>query len=239
MEGLEVARRGVVVPRDADKAVLLVDKPAGWTSFDVIRKLKKLLPGRKLGHTGTLDPMATGLLIVLVGHATRLMEDFLRFDKDYTGTLRLGECTPSYDAETQVTVRKDASHLTLEAIQGVCNTFSGTILQIPPMYSAVKVKGERLYKKARRGETIVRKPHEVHVHAFDIIRRQGPDISFHVRCTKGTYIRSLVHDVGEKLSVGAHLIALRRTAIGPFHVDRAWEMPSLVDALTQAARTTS
>ena len=231
MRSVDVYPRGVV-PNGPGKAVVLVDKPTGWTSFDVIRKLKRLLPGQKIGHAGTLDPLATGLLIVLVGGATRLMEDFLRFDKEYLGTLRLGESTPSYDAETSVMVRTDCSHVSQEAVQAACDKLTGPIMQVPPMFSAVKVKGERLYKKARRGETIQRDPHSVHVHVFDVTEKQGADVSFYVRCSKGTYIRSLAHDVGRELAVGAHLVALRRTAIGPYRVEDAWDMAGLVGALT-------
>jgi len=209
-------------PEQWERAILLIDKPAGWTSFDVIRFLKPRIPARKLGHAGTLDPMATGLLIVLLGRATREMNRFMELPKVYTGTMRLGEVTPSYDAETPVIERKEWTHITSEDLERTRQLFQGPIEQIPPMYSAVKVKGERLYKKARRGEEIARKPRKVHIYSFELLEQQGADVSFRVICSKGTYIRSLAHDFGQHLGVGAHLVALRREAIGPYRVEQAW-----------------
>ena len=219
------------LPGSWERAVLLVDKPAGWTSFDVIRRLRRVLPVRKIGHAGTLDPMATGLLICLVGRATKLMEAFMGMPKEYTGTLRLGEVTPSYDADTEVSERRDWRHLTDADLEAARLRFVGDIEQRPPIYSAVKVEGERLYKKARRGETMETPPRRVSVTAFELTGRDGADVSFLVRCSKGTYVRSLAHDFGAVLGVGAHLVALRRTAIGPYRVDRAWTPGGLAEAL--------
>ncbi len=215
------------LPTDYGRVVLLMDKPKGWSSFDVIRKLRRLLPVRKIGHAGTLDPMATGLLICLVGRATKLMEMFMGLTKTYEGTLRLGEVTPSYDAETGVAEQKAWDHLTEADLEAARQVFLGEITQQAPMYSAVKVGGERLYKKARRGETVERPPRQVRIDAFDLTRWEGADVSFRVVCSKGTYIRSLAHDFGQALGAGAHLVALRRTAIGPHRVETAWTLEQL------------
>lgn len=221
-------------PASLERVVLLVDKPAGWSSFDVIRKLRKILGVRKIGHAGTLDPMATGLLICLVGRATKLMEQVMGLPKAYTGTLRLGEVTPSYDAETDVTERADWSHLTQADLEAARQAFLGEITQVPPVYSAIKVEGERLYKKARRGEDVEVPSRTVTIDAFELTGWEGPDVSFEVHCSKGTYIRSIAHDFGQRLGVGAHLVALRRTAIGPYDVADAWTIPKLEQAGRQA-----
>ncbi len=225
------------LPERFERAVLLVDKPSGWTSFDVIRKLRGLLSHaagtsvRKIGHAGTLDPMATGLLICLIGRATKEMEAFMGLPKTYEGALRLGEVTPSYDAETDVGERRAWQHLTQADLEAARQVFLGSITQLPPMYSAVKVGGERLYKKARRGEQVERPPRQVRIDAFTLTGWEGPDVSFHVRCSKGTYIRSLAHDLGQRLGVGAHLVALRRTAIGPHQIAEAWTIDQLETVL--------
>ncbi len=216
---------------DFSAVVLPIDKPAGWTSFGVIKKLRGMLRVRKIGHAGTLDPMATGVLICLVGKATKQMETFMHMRKVYEGTIRLGEQTPSYDAETEVTHRVTADHLTNKDVEAACSSYVGEIEQIPPMYSAVKVKGERLYKKARRGETIERKARPVTVYSFDVLGREANDIHFRVACSKGTYIRSLAHDVGAQLGVGGHLVALRRTAIGEITIDDTWSLEKLSEAV--------
>lgn len=222
------------LPSSWERVVLLIDKPKGWSSFDVIRKLRYLLPVRKIGHAGTLDPMATGLLICLVGRATKLMETFMGQPKVYTGTFRLGEVTPSYDAETEVTERKPWAHISDADLDRARQQFLGDIEQITPMYSAVKVQGERLYKKARRGEEVARPPRQVHIERFELTGREGADVSFEVACSKGTYIRSLAHEMGEALGVGAHLTVLRRTATGPHRVEDAWALDDLAQALEEA-----
>ena len=220
------------LPSDWSEAALLVNKPAGWTSFDVVRRLRRLLHVKKIGHAGTLDPMATGLLICMVGKATKKMELFMGMSKLYTGTLRLGETTPSYDADSEVETNKPWQHLTPEDLDHVRATFVGLISQTPPMFSAVKVEGERLYKKARRGEHIARSSRHVEITRFVITGWVGPDVSFEVACTKGTYIRALAHDFGERLGVGAHLIALCRVAIGSYRVEQAWSLEALENALS-------
>lgn len=219
------------VPEAFTRAVLPIDKPQWETSFDVVRTVRRLTDKRKVGHAGTLDPMATGLLIILVGRATKLMERFMELPKTYEGTLRLGEVTPSYDTETAVTEKRDWSEVAADDLEAARTPFLGTITQRAPAYSAVKVRGERLYKKARRGEKVDRPPRQVTIDAFEITGRDGADVSFRVVCSKGTYIRSLAHDFGQELSVGAHLVALRRTAIGPYQASDAWSLDALADQL--------
>ncbi len=211
---------------------LLVDKPSGWTSYDVIRRLKRYFPrATKIGHTGTLDPLATGLLILLFGKATKSQEQFLRLPKVYDGTMRLGEVTPSMDSATEVTLRKPIDSLTSAQIESSCSAYTGIIQQIPPMYSAVKVGGERLYKKARRGESVERSPNTVTIHSFEVLRVEGAEVHFRVRCSKGAYIRVLAHDIGQHLCVGAHLTQLRRTAVGSYQVERACTIEQLLTVL--------
>ena len=215
------------LPDAFDATVLPVDKPKGWSSFGVVKKVRWLTKIKKVGHAGTLDPMATGLLICLVGKATKQMESFMHMPKTYEGTIRLGEKTPSYDAETEVTERVSVAHLNDAAIKAATQDFTGEITQYPPMYSAVKIGGERLYKKARRGEVVERRPRQVLVTRFDVSAREDRDISFVISCSKGTYIRSIAHDLGEHLGVGGHLVALRRTAIGDFSIGDAWPLEAL------------
>lgn len=214
-------------------AALLVDKPSGPTSFDVVEVVREGTKVQKVGHAGTLDPTATGLLILLVARrATRLQEAFMHLPKTYEGTVRLGERTPSLDAETEVVERVDSSHLTSEDLEAVRPQFVGTIQQVPPMHSAVKVDGERLYEKARRGETVERPPREVHIDRLEFTEWTPPHLQFRVSCSKGTYVRSLARDVGEALGVGGHLRALRRTTIGPYQVETAWPLGALEEALS-------
>ena len=221
----------ITVPLPA--AAVLVDKPPGMTSFGVVKKVRWAVGVKKVGHAGTLDPMATGLLVLLVGReATRQQDRFMGLPKVYSGTLRLGQTTSSYDADAPVDTEADASQVTDTDLDEARLAFVGEIEQVPPMVSAIKRGGERLYKKARRGETIEIEPRPVTVTAFDLTARRGDDVDFRVACSKGTYVRSLAHDLGQALGVGAHLTALRREAIGPFRVDEAFAL----DALVAAAR---
>ena len=219
-----------------DHAILLVDKPEGLTSFDVVAAVRRATGIRKVGHAGTLDPMATGLLVILVARgATKQMEAFMELPKVYTATVRLGETTASYDRETPVETTRDASGVATDAIEAaIAERFTGAITQRPPMYSAVKVGGERLYKKARRGETAPRPPRHVTVYRFEVTGRDGADVHVRIACSKGTYIRSLGHDLGEALGVGGHLVALRRTAIGPYRAADAWPLGALTTAFEAA-----
>jgi tRNA pseudouridine55 synthase len=207
---------------------VLVDKPARWSSFKVIRVLRSYTGIRKIGHAGTLDPIATGLLICCIGRqATRLISRFVGLDKEYEGCLRLGQTTASYDAETPVDSDVSVDHLSEPTVLEAMQRFVGTGLQTPPMYSAVKVEGKRLYKLARKGEDVERPARNVTIHQFDLVEKLGRDVTFRVLCSKGTYIRTLVHDLGRDLGVGAHLTALRRTAIGPYRVEIALDPKTL------------
>lgn len=211
-----------------DPLVILIDKPKGLTSFDVIRRLRRISPIRKIGHAGTLDPMATGLLICLAGKATRLMNHFMGQKKVYTGVIRLGETTPSYDAETEVSAYRDATGIEMEQITSILPQFIGNITQQTPVYSAVKVGGERLYKKARRGENVVLPLRHVTIDRFEITSKKDADVGFVVECSSGTYIRSLAHEVGQALGVGGHLVALRRESSGTLLASKAWPLESLL-----------
>jgi tRNA pseudouridine55 synthase len=202
-------------------AILLLDKPLTWTSFDVVRKVRNTLKIKKIGHAGTLDPLATGLLILCTGKFTKKIEQIQAQEKEYTGTFTLGQTTPSYDLETDINHTCDYSHLSTEAIQAATQPFLGKIEQIPPIYSAVKIDGQRAYKLARRGEEAEIKPKIIEIKAFDLTAIAGPVVSFRVVCSKGTYIRSLARDFGQALGCGAHLSSLRRTRIGDYQVSDA------------------
>ena len=215
--------------------VLLMDKPQDWTSFDVVgktRSMSRKFGSKKVGHCGTLDPMATGLLILCVGKATKLVESFTGMDKCYTGTMRLGESTPSQDAATEPDETFPWEHITDEDLAEGAAAMTGEITQIPPMYSAIKVKGERLYKAARRGETVERKPRHCVINAFEVTRdpHDARSVHFRVDCSKGTYVRTLAHDLGRRLGSGAHLTALRRESIGEYDVRDAWTVDALFEA---------
>ena len=214
-------------------AILPVDKPEGCSSFDVVEAVRDGTGVQKVGHAGTLDPLASGLLLILVARpATRLQAACMHLPKTYEATLRLGETTPSHDTETDVVERADPTDITRHDLEAVFDEFVGLLNQVPPMYSAVKIDGERLYEKARRGETVDRPPRQVRVDRFEILEWSPPDCSTRIECSKGTYIRALARDVGEELGVGAHLTALRRTAIGPFAVEDSWSLEGLTNTLS-------
>ncbi|HBB57627.1 MAG TPA: tRNA pseudouridine(55) synthase TruB [Chitinophagaceae bacterium] len=201
--------------------VLLIDKPLGWTSFDVVRKLRHLIRIKKIGHAGTLDPLATGLLIVCTGKFTKRINEFMAQEKEYTGTITLGAVTPSYDLETEPTNHQDIGAITLSLIQQSVKQFTGSILQVPPAHSAIKVKGKRVYELARKGESVVLEPRRITISSFEVLRFEEGLVHFKVVCSTGTYIRSLANDLGVALGCGAYLSALRRTRIGSFLVDQA------------------
>lgn len=215
--------------------VLLVDKPLRWTSFDVVNKIRRSLKPLKVkvGHAGTLDPLATGLLVICTGRFTKKIDQYQAEAKEYTGEITLGATTPSYDLETAIDATFAYQHLTEEQIRSAAETFVGEIAQRPPVHSAIKQQGERVYEKARRGEVVTMEPRWVTIHEMEIIDVDLPRVSFRVRCSKGTYIRSLAHDLGQKLACGGHLSALRRTRSGDFHVDSAWQVPDLVARLRE------
>ncbi|KAL3679468.1 hypothetical protein R1sor_022424 [Riccia sorocarpa] len=218
--------------------VVLIDKPQGWTSFAVCNKLRHVLKVQKVGHAGTLDPLATGLLIVCLGKATKLADSYQAMTKVYSGTFRLGEDTPSLDADTEVIDTLPWEHITDEDFERAKQKFVGDILQSPPMYSAIKVKGERLYAKARRGEQIDVPARQVTVHDFQITRSSENRQEFHfsVTCSKGTYIRSLCSDLGRALGSYAHLTGLRREKIGSYSVSDAWTVDDLVETYIKQFR---
>jgi tRNA pseudouridine55 synthase len=209
---------------------LLVDKPQTWTSFDVVKKIRATLRVKKVGHAGTLDPMATGLLILCSSTMTRKIDAFQALGKVYEGTLRLGAVTPSYDAETEIQDVRPLTGIEAESIVAAAADYVGEIQQLPPMYSAVKVDGERLYKLARKGEVVERQPRTVTIDRFEITEVALPDVRFVVHCSKGTYVRTLAHDLGQQLGCGAYLTGLRRTAIGNFTADEAWSIEKVVEA---------
>jgi tRNA pseudouridine55 synthase len=201
--------------------VLLINKPLTWTSFDVVKKVRNTLRIKKIGHAGTLDPLATGLLILCTGKYTKSIDQIQAQEKEYTGTITIGQTTPSYDLETPVSESKDISLITKADLEAAALKFVGTIEQVPPIYSAVWVDGKRAYDLARGGKTAELKPRTITIKTFDITAIEGAVISFKVICTKGTYIRSLAHDFGQELGCGAHLSSLVRTRIGEYKLEDA------------------
>lgn len=220
-----------------DGALLLVDKPLGWTSFDVVNKLRHTLRHLyhikkiKVGHAGTLDPMATGLLLICTGKYTSKLAEMQGMDKTYTGTLILGATTASYDSETPAEDIRPFSHLNEKDILDAARRYTGEIRQLPPMFSAIKVGGQPLYRKARKGEEVPRSPRPIMIHMFEITDIALPAVHFKVVCSKGTYIRSLAHDLGQSLGCGAYLSALRRTRIGTYQIADAWSLDTLVKCI--------
>ena len=201
--------------------ILLIDKPLHWTSFDVVNKLRYKLKIKKIGHAGTLDPLATGLLIICVGKMTKRIEEYMGQEKEYTGKFILGQTTVSHDLETPVTGHKDISHITSKLVDDTARQFVGKISQLPPQHSAIRIKGKRAYEFAREGKEIELNPREVMISAFDIVDVRLPEVSFRIVCSKGTYIRSLARDFGNALQVGAYLSELCRTRIGAFRLAEA------------------
>jgi tRNA pseudouridine55 synthase len=203
------------------EGVLLVDQPNDHTSHDVVARLRGKLRMKKIGHAGTLDPMATGLLIMLVGKATRVSQYLMSLDKEYEGTIELGKTTDSQDADGNVMETRPVPDLDESAVRAALQGFLGDQYQTPPMYSAIKIDGVPLYESARKGQEVEREPRFIRVMAWDLLRFASPFIEFRMRCTKGTYVRTLAHDLGTKLGCGAHLSALRRTATDRFSVSQA------------------
>jgi len=210
--------------------ILNIDKPQGWTSHDVVAKVRGLTGQRRVGHAGTLDPLATGVLLVCVGQATRVAEYLMAGQKRYRATLQMGVSTDTYDAEGQVTRDAGAVEIRLQEIETALSHFVGEIAQVPPMYSALKRGGQPLYKLARRGETVERQPRRITIEFLDIVDWTSPQLTLEVLCSPGTYIRSLAHDLGEQLGCGAHIAALTRLASGQFTLANATSL----DKLTQA-----
>lgn len=201
--------------------IILIDKPMEWTSFDVVNKLRKKLGIKKIGHAGTLDPLATGLLILCTGKLTKRIDDFQAQEKEYTGQLVIGQTTPSHDLETPISDAKDITHINSDLVRTATEKFTGVIEQIPPIHSAIKIDGKRSYKLARKGKEPELKPRQVTVTEFEITSIELPIVKFRIVCSKGTYIRSIVRDFGEELGVGAYLSKLCRTRIGQFQLKDA------------------
>lgn len=214
--------------------VLLIDKPLRWTSFDVVNKIRYELKRKynikrfKVGHAGTLDPLASGLLILCTGKATKTIETIQGQEKEYTGTIRLGSTTPSYDLETGIDQQFPTEHITPQSLELARGKLIGSIEQYPPIFSAKKMNGERAYEKARKGEVFEMKSNQVHVREFEIDAANMPDIDFRISCSKGTYIRSMAYDYGQLLDSGGHLTALRRTRIGDYKVENAYSVEQMV-----------
>ena len=226
--------------------VLLIDKPIGWTSFDVVNKLRgairnfmrenPLEPGDKsgkikVGHAGTLDPLATGLLIICTGKFTKRIDEFMAQEKEYTGTFTFGATTASYDSETPVEQEFGYAHLTEGQIREAAESFSGEISQIPPMYSAIKQEGKKLYELARQGKSVEIKPRGNTIHDFQLSNFNLPTVDFKIVCSKGTYIRSIAHDMGQHLNNGAYLSSLRRTRIGNYSIEDAMSVTQFLAIL--------
>ncbi len=207
--------------------ILLIDKPKYWTSFDVVKKIRVLLDKHrnlkklKVGHAGTLDPLATGLIIICTGRATKKIQEIQEGEKEYLTTLKLGETTPSFDLETEVDKIFNIEHLTEALVLDSLHGFIGDIEQIPPVFSAVNVNGQRAYKKARKGESINLKPKRVFIRSITRLSFSKPYLKICVRCSKGTYIRALARDIGKDLECGAHITELKRTTIGDYTVENA------------------
>jgi len=211
--------------------ILLIDKPEGWTSFQAVKRLKYALKARKIGHAGTLDPLATGLLIICQGKKTKEIESIQSMPKEYTGIFILGETTPSFDLETAVDRAYPINHITDELLDETVNSFIGEQQQTPPLFSAVKVNGKRAYDIARSGGTAELKSKIINISEFEIKRIDSNKISFRVICSKGTYIRSLARDFGKKLNSGAYLTNLRRTKIGNYSVEDAFHPKAEVESI--------
>lgn len=204
--------------------VLLIDKPLEWTSFDVVRKVRNLVKIKKVGHAGTLDPLATGLLIVCTGKFTKRINEYMAQEKEYTGTFTLGAVTPTYDLESEPQDFKPYEHISEQDIRDATQQFTGDIQQLPPAHSAIKVEGKRLYELARKGKEVKLEPRNVRITAFEITKIEMPVVSFRVVCSTGTYIRSLAQDMGIALRCGAYLSSLCRTRIGAFTLNEAKNM---------------
>jgi len=214
---------------DERNEVLLIDKPLKWTSFDVVNKVRYAGKYKKVGHAGTLDPLATGLLILCTNKKTKEIDTYQAQEKEYTGTLVVGKTTPSVDLETEVDAEYPIDHITTEAINLVVKQLTGVIDQIPPAHSAIKVNGKRAYESARKGEEVIIKSRQVEIKEFDIDTTYFPELSFRIVCSKGTYIRSLVRDFGKLLQSGAYMSSLRRTRIGDFRIENALTLDQFLE----------
>lgn len=209
--------------------VLLMDKPLQWTSFDVVKKVRIQTGISKVGHAGTLDPLATGLLIVCTGKFTKKINEYMAAEKEYTGSFTLGYTTPTYDLESEPALHAPFNDLTMEDLIKATNEFKGEIMQVPPVFSAIKKDGKPAYLLARKGKEVKMEPRKITISAFDVLSKVDNLVTFRVVCSTGTYIRSLAYDFGMSLGCGAYLSSLRRTRIGEFHVDNAMGINDFVD----------
>ncbi len=216
--------------RDNPFGFLNIDKPLNLTSHDVVSRVRRVFNIKKVGHAGTLDPLATGVLILCVGRVTRLSEYVMHQTKTYRANVKLGKTTTTYDAEGDITTTRDPSAVTREQVEAVLPRFTGDIQQVPPVYSAIKKDGKKLYERARAGEDVQPDPRDVRIDALDIVEWGNPEFTLDVTCGSGTYIRSLAHDIGQALGVGAHLSGLVRTRSGQFRVENAVSLDALQDS---------
>ena len=214
--------------------LLLVDKPLQWTSFDVIRRVRHLIKVKKVGHAGTLDPLATGLLIICTGKFTKKINEYMAREKEYTGTFTLGAVSPTYDLESKPENFKSLQDISEEKIKKLAKEFLGEIMQVPPVHSAVKIQGKRVYELARRGEEVKLEPRKIFIKEFEITGVELPVVYFRVVCSTGTYIRSLANDFGEGLACGAYLSSLRRSRIGEFKIEDALSIQQFEDSLKRS-----
>ena len=221
----------------AEGEIFCVDKPLGWTSFDVVKRVRHVLSRRmgvkklKVGHAGTLDPFATGVMILATGRCTKRIEELQSHTKEYVATLRLGATTPSFDLETEIDCERPWEHVSLADVEAVLPMFVGRISQVPPAYSACKVDGKRAYKMARKGKEVSIRPKELLIKSIELLPSELPEVAIRVVCGKGTYIRALARDIGERLGCGAHLTALRRTKVGDIAVEQCETAERLLERL--------
>ena len=216
--------------------VLLIDKPLYWTSFDAVRKVRNLVRTKKVGHAGTLDPLATGLLIICTGKFTKKINEYMAQEKEYTGSITLGAVTPTYDLESEPRDFKSFEGITIEQLEATSQSFTGLIMQVPPIHSAIKKDGKRVYELARKGVDVKLEPRHVTISTFELTKIELPLVYFRVGCSTGTYIRSLANDFGEKLGCGGYLSSLCRTRIGDFLLKEAQSIEQLEEEI-KATRT--
>jgi tRNA pseudouridine55 synthase len=222
----------MTIQDESSDGILSIDKPVGMTSFGVVHRIKKWTHAKKVGHAGTLDPMASGVLLICLDRATKRVPKLMAFEKTYIGTIELGTSTDTNDAEGKVVFRKNVGEFSVELIQETLNKFRGNIQQIPPMFSAIKKDGKRLYRLARKGVTVPREPRQVHVYEIDLLSWENPRLTIQVTCSKGTYIRALARDIGQHLQTGAFLKTLRRTRIGPYRIEDTCSLEDIREICT-------
>ncbi len=232
---MPAGRRPSPPPRDepVKSGILVIDKPAGQTSHDVVQAVRRAAELRRIGHAGTLDPMATGVLVLALGSATRVIDEVQAMPKVYRARLRLGETTDTYDREGEIVERRDSSGIQRQDVEAALESYRGEIEQVPPMYSALRHEGRRLYELAREGKEIEREPRRVRVDRLEITAWEAPELALEMQVSKGTYVRSIAHDLGQDLGVGAHLTSLERSAVGHFRVEESEPLTRVVEAFLE------